>query len=137
MKRFIVALCMLAFVLNALCVPAYPKKVKICTESGDSVEILLKGDEFNKYGVTMDGYMLAPKGNDWYYLRSDPKYGFLVSDAKLNDTLLISQKKDLVRTGTSSRLPYRNRIETREKRLPSIGESHALVILIDYPDNRL
>ena len=38
--------------------PAYPYKIYVNLETGDSVEIFMRGDEFLKYAISSDGYTL-------------------------------------------------------------------------------
>ncbi len=122
--------------LTAFCVPAFPGKVKILTEDRDTVEIFLKGDEHNKFAISMDGYILAPKNNSWYYLEKDLDSNIVISDISINSSLW-SRRGEFVRADSQNiPLPQKEEITRAKRQAISGGESNALVILIEYPNKK-
>lgn len=138
MKK-IFALLILYFItiLPALCVPAFPHKVKIPTERGDSIEIFLKGDENYKFAVSKEGYLLAPRNEGWYYIIDDSIHGVKVSDISIDTPLLDRQKERLVYSGAKNLPPIntnKNHIRRSPRLSVSCGVSNALIILVEFPD---
>lgn len=50
--------------------PAYPNITKVLTSNG-YVDILLKGDENKKWGLTTDGYIVVNTPDGWFYAYQD------------------------------------------------------------------
>ncbi len=138
MKRILALLIILqALKFTAVCVPAFPNKVKISIENGDTVEIFLKGDEFNKFAVSMDGYVLVPRNDTWYYLRKYSHSGIAISDISIKDSPQQIQKVKFLRAD-SMILPVdqKPQVSRSRRQVMSGGVSNALIILIEYPDKR-
>lgn len=141
-RILILILALLNMGMSALCVPAFPNKVKVATEFGDSIEILIRGDEHNKYALSMDGYMLVPKGKTWYYLAKDINSEYVVSDVKIGSSVTEAQKRGLTfvnsipsynkMCSTPRKLSYKKRQNAKQESLS--GTNHALVILMAFKD---
>lgn len=129
---FIVTCC-----LTASGVPANPTRVKVKVENGDTVEILIRGDEYLKYAVSEDGYLLSPQNDSWYYIQKMSESEISVSNIQLRKTIKNSYKDNLIRT--DSKIAYlspKRNINRHKRQCISEGVSHALIILMEYPDKR-
>lgn len=136
-RNLILLFILIISVITAKGVPAYPNRVKVTVESGDTVEIFVKGDEFKKYAVSEDGYLLSQKNNKWYYINKNPEAGLTVSNIQLKKNVSKSIGNNLVRVDSMPAFPAHEERIVRHNRLAIYGDvSHALVILIEYPDKR-
>lgn len=136
-RKVILFFFFIAIGLSSKGVTAYPNKVKVTVENGDSIEILIKGDEFQKYAISEDGYLLSPKNNSWYYLNKANDSILSVSDIQIKKKVSNSFQKRLVRVDTNiDYLSPINSINRHARQAIYGGISHALVILIEYPDKK-
>lgn len=136
-REVILFFLLIAMGISAKGVPAYPNKVKVRIENGDTVEILVKGDECFKYAVSSDGYVLTPKNNSWYYLKKNKDTDFIVSDISIKKSVTKNFRDIFVRVDTNFELPSLKKTLPRHKRQAVYGGvSHALVVLIEYPDKK-
>lgn len=138
MKRPLAFIVLFFFaIVAAYGVIANPNRIKVPVENGDSIEIILRGDEFHKFAVSEDGYVLFPRNENWYYIKKDSIKGVAVSDIQLNTNIKKELKKNFISENSQIPLfPHTGKLK-REKRQPSYeGENHALVILIEYSDKR-
>lgn len=89
MKKATILLIFFASMLDVLAMPAYPKPVFVQTPGG-GMYIHLCGDEYMKYGMTTDGYMIIQKNNQWFFSTVDDEgrpsaSEFLAEDAAIRD----------------------------------------------------
>lgn len=128
----------IVFILVVTCfkvsgVPAYPNKVKVTIENGETVEIVIKGDEYFKYAISEEGYLLSPRNDSWYYLKKNSDLEYAVSNIQLKKSVSKSFEDSLVKINSSK--PYFSRINfvNRERRQVADNEvCHALVVLMEY-----
>lgn len=136
-QKLLLLLVLVSIAIPVKGVPAYPNRVKVTTENGDTVEITVKGDEFQKYAISEDGYILFPKNNSWYYLSKNLESGFTVSNTRLKSHISKNISNDFVKAESAHSLLANKETITRTARQTISGSvSHALVILIEYPDKR-
>lgn len=143
--RIILALMTLLFCcLNVLAVPAYPYNVEVVTINGKSTSIYMKGDEYQKYAATEDGYTLLSDSDGWWYANLSNDGDLIKSDYRLmaieDETDELKQFKASCPKGIKpkrteasliSRAPSANHASPQE---PIVGERRALVILMQYSD---
>lgn len=122
-------------------VPAYPNKVIVTTNDCDSVVIYMRGDEFQKFAVTEDGYTLINDFDGWWYATSleDGRIGksrFRLMPYE-NESPEIIQFKAINPKGMIPKriIPNQyNLISKQTESSPLIGERRALVILMQFKD---
>ncbi len=124
--------------------PAYPYKIYVNLETGDSVEIFMRGDESLKYAISSDGYTLLNDSNIWWYATLNDDNKIVKSTFSLtpigneSDELLKFKSrcpKGLIPEREPSKTGNRSSERKRSKATgPLIGEKRALVILMQYKD---
>lgn len=142
-----VLLCLVIFVFispEVFSVPAYPYKVSVQTANGKTVIIYMRGDEYQKYAVTEDGYTLLNDASGWWYANLANDGGITKSSYMLmpfeDESFELKQFKANCPKGiTPNRLEQSqsNRIQDSyiaSSNSPIVGERHALVILMQYKD---
>lgn len=127
--------------VNAYAVSAYPHKIIVQVENGDSVEIYMRGDEYQKFALTEDGYTLIGDSEGWWYATQLENGNVVKSSFKLmpkeDETFEIKQFKAIVPKGI---IPKREKPDTQNETLNKAkssvltGERRALVILMQYSD---
>lgn len=139
--RVILISLLLLMEMPVLGVPAFPSKVKVLTEDGDSVTILIRGDENHKFGYTEDGFVIMPLEKGWSYLTENPKEGvgltYLPLCRKAKDKYGITSEKFLTSINWEACKKTINKTLDREmykSPIPMIGEHHVLVILMEFTD---
>ena len=146
-KAFAIALFIfICFQANA--VPAYPYPIKIQQPDGTTLTVILKGDEFNHYQTTEDGYFIK-KDNIGVY-----NYASLNANGKLTDTKLKANDVNHRNEEENlflSKLPKNKAItnnNNNQKRVikalssdkkpilkfPKAGTPKSLVILVNFSD---
>ena len=130
--------------IEAYAVSAYPYKVIVDTENGKTAEIYMRGDEYQKFAVTPDGYTLLNDSNGWWYATHSEE-GFAVkSEFKLmsvdDETEELKKFKSTCPKGI---VPQRTDFFAINKTLgqrkakvvgPVVGERKALVVLMQFRD---
>lgn len=141
MERYLLAILLLITLrMPGLCVPAFPGKVYVSTESGDTVGLFLKGDESNKFAISTDGYLLAPKNDSWYFITKDSNDVFSISDIQIGENKSSDKEKFIKEDSLEHYLVHKISISpnTRTSKLSSSkvlsGVSHSLVVLIEFKD---
>lgn len=124
--------------------PAYPYKINVVSKNGKTIGIYMHGDEYQKYAVTKDGYTLINDSNEWWYAKKVDngnigKSSFcLVADEDETEELK-NFKKDcplgiVPKRVDSYEIKKIRSIKNTSSKKPVVGEYHALVILMQYPD---
>lgn len=143
--RVIFALMPLLFCcFNVFAVPAYPYKVEVVTINGKATSIYMRGDEYQKYAVTEDGYTLLSDSEGWWYANQSNEGGLVKTDFRLmvieDETDELKQfklscpkgiKPKKTEQSLMCRVPSTNNTNSHE---PIVGERRALVILMQYKD---
>lgn len=125
-------------------VPAYPYKITVKTETGKSVEIYMRGDEYHKYAITTDGYTLLSDSKGWWYAKAIDDGKIIKSEYKLEaysyESSELKQFKSVCKKGL---IPERSLQSSqncvsdtrRNSAINSVkGERRALVILMQFKD---
>lgn len=130
-------------------IPAYRPKIKVAVEGGE-VYIQLCGDESCKYAITEDGYTIFRDSIGWLYAAEDvqgnvvPTKYRLVHKSRENTELknfLCSVKRGLVpavvrkNNGTIQKQLMSPKASSKSIQ-PVVGERRALIILMQFADNR-
>lgn len=129
---------------NTYAVPAYPNKVMVKTAEGKAVAIYMRGDEYQKYAVTEEGYTLLGDSEGWWYayisdtgIVERSVYGLSavedetpeLKNFKFNCPKGLVPKKAI--PIQSNRTIDNNRVNSN---VSVVGERHALVILMQFKD---
>lgn len=146
-NRVQVLLCLMILVFissEIFSVPAYPYKVSVQTANGKTAIIFMRGDEYQKYAVTEDGYTLLNDTSGWWYANLANDGGIMKTPYMLmpyeDEGLELKQFKANCPKGiTPNRLEQSQPNRTQEyyrasSNSPIVGERHALVILMQYKD---
>ena len=130
--------------MDVFAVPAYPYKVKVEAVNGKLVEIYMKGDEYQKYAISTDGYTLLSDSKGWWYAMASEDGKIRKSDYILEEYAHESSglkmfkktnKKGLVPERVFSTIQNRaQEIRYSKARETISGERRALVILMQFND---
>lgn len=128
----------------AYSVPAYPYKVCVQTANGKTAVVYMRGDEYQKYAISEDGYTLLNDSGGWWYANIANDGGIMKSSHALmpfeDESFELKQFKASCPKGiTPNRLelPQPNRAQDNSRVSsvsPIVGVRHALVILMQYKD---
>lgn len=102
-------------IFEASGVSAYPGKLKVTLESGESIECRLVGDEYCHQFVSGDGYILKPTGDQLF--------------------------KKTTERFSPEELDRERSVASREHRLPgnafpTIGDVKGVILLVEFADNQ-
>ena len=125
-------------------VVAYPGKIAVCSEYGETMLITLHGDENCKYGMTSDGYTLLQRDSVWYYAVEDAYGNVVSSTTRLFDhSCMTTEQREFVYGLKKGLVPSRQN-GTDKISLPItedlsstnsvIGDRRILVILMSFAD---
>ncbi len=147
MKRLLILLSIIALLhTNAKTVIAYPQIISYHLDNGgDSVKLILKGDENCKWAITEDGYTLLPDTLGWLYAKEDTDGYASVSSYRLcsqnkrsialSDFLKNVPKGLPIRKNVfQKRLIKRNTIASESLSVSKTGNRKVLVILMAFND---
>jgi M6 family metalloprotease-like protein len=146
---FVSLLCIVATL--AVASPALRQPINYRLPDGTYITITLQGDEFLDWAISSDGYTLLINEAGYYeYASQDSNNQLVLSGVRMHD--ISERTSDEIRflQGVEKRLRFpreqaarlRNagflaselRSETALASAPTIGEVHAPVILVDFPD---
>ena len=107
----------------------------------------MRGDEYQKFAITVDGYSLVNDNNEWWYAKLSDNGNIEKSSFRLmaeeDETAelksfksncpkgIVSKQSKLEESNAGNRVVKSGNVTPRE---PAIGERHALVILMQYTD---
>lgn len=130
-------------------VPAYPYPTKIKQPDGSELTVMLRGDEFHKYHVTEDGYLLTKDSKGIFnYAKLDTKGEILSTGVKANNLLQrdkaeqsflenLSQIQPSTQIANAMRTKRVAKKQMRVKpqaKFPKQGSPRSLVILVNFSD---
>ena len=139
----------LSLTVNILGVPATPFPVTRVQPDGSEITVYLKGDEFFRYEVTLDGYLVKKDKKGFYNYAQRVQQGKIISTGvrvnqierrtSIEKNLLktISANQDLSSISAESRAA---RVKTApedlvsQKIYPRTGSPKSLVILVNFKD---
>jgi len=137
------------FVVNAYSVPATPLPVTRVQPDGTELTVYLRGDEFFKYELTLDGYLVKKDATGFYHYSKQDSEGKIISTGIKASQIATrtNKEKQLINTLTRhSDFSQRNK-ESRmarvsagydgqvsQKTFPSTGSPKSLVILVNFKD---
>jgi len=145
MRNLIIFLIIALLHTHAKAVIAYPQIINYHLDNGDSVRLIIKGDEHCKWAITEDGYTLLPDTLGWLYAEKDTDGYASVSSYRLcaqnkrSDELTFFLKNvplrlPIRRNGLQGKLIKRNTIPSEPFSIPKTGNRKALVILMAFKD---
>lgn len=130
--------------INVFAVPAYPNKVRVTTLNGKTVVIYMRGDEYQKYAITEEGYTLISDSTGWWYATRTnagkvEKSKFCLMAIEDETAELKNFKASCPKGIVPERIVWKpsNRIidvKRVRQTAPIVGERRALVILMQYKD---
>lgn len=133
-----------SYSINLIAVPAYPRKVYVSTFSGKTTSIYMKGDEYQKFAISEDGYTLLNDSDGWWYatVLNDGKVGkssFRLMTEEDETFEIKSFKKNCPKGIVPERIQINkvnNTVDNRRSasNIAMIGERRSLVILMQYKD---
>lgn len=130
-------------------VPATPLPVTRVQPDGTELTVYLKGDEFFKYELTLDGYLVKKDATGFYcYSKQDSEGKIISTGIKANQIeKRASKEKQLVNTLIKHPdLSQRNKVsrmakvsensdeQAIQKNFPTTGSPKSLVILVNFKD---
>lgn len=140
----VLSLLLCLYCMNAVAVPAYPYKISVSTFNGKTAFIYMRGDEFQKFAISEDGYTLLNDSDGWWYATVSENEKVSKSSFRLmaeeDECLEIKNFKKICPKGlVPERIQLRNVnniIGDREtvSHNPMTGERRSLVILMQYKD---
>ena len=148
MKRIPIILVCILIAAKAFAITAYPYPISVSSPSGD-VTIYLHGNQYFKYAVTVDGYPLLQKGNDWFFAAYDDHGNLYPTLYKAeeeinrnNDLRLFLERQSkekimkVVNAKTEQSIIDGKKIISTNKsqRNPVLGKRKVLVILMQFAD---
>ncbi len=135
--------------LNLVAVPATPHPVVRTMPDGSQITVLLRGDEFFKYELTTDGYLIRETAQGFYeYARTLPDGGFMPTGIKVSrPERRTSEERRLLTTlqpfPDMRQLNIQRRIAksaeqqdefAATKAFPRTGSPKSIVILVNFSD---
>ena len=142
----------------AIAIPADPRPSRVAQPDGDSLTVVLNGDEFYHYYTTTDGYTLLPTAGGYCYARRDGERlvstGVMAHDARrasematiaalphrLIDKSMVSRAHELRARRDSRALPSTGLTARAPRRIPGADFDYSnfrgLIILINYNDKK-
>lgn len=137
--------------IGAYAVPAFPGVIKYPCPNGDSINVILRGDERSHFFTSVDGYMLLRGDDDIFryavpssdklwtsdIIAADPGKRSVEAEALLSS---ISKQKPfsiLEQSTKKSGSKYVNQVapEAGESTFPTKGSPHVCIILVEFADN--
>jgi len=137
------------FVVNAYSVPATPLPVTRVQPDGTELTVYLRGDEFFKYELTLDGYLVKKDATGFYHYSKQDNEGKIISTGiKTNqiEKRTIKEKQlinslikhpDLSQRNQESRMARvsaESESLASQKNFPNTGSPKSLVILVNFKD---
>jgi M6 family metalloprotease-like protein len=151
MKKLFLLLFISMVCLQTFAVPAYPYPITITQPSGDELTLMLKGDEYMNWAVTLDGYTLL--SNAEYNLcyaqlneNGDLVPSLFVATEIVNRPTEVTQWLEQIQKGlfysdeqVNQFVQIRNIMETEAGNPKSmVGDKYGLlVILMEFPDRKM
>ncbi len=133
-------ICLYSGITMSNAIIAYPKKISIETITGEQVNITLKGDEYCKWAITEDNYVLLPDSLGWVYAKEDRDGYAVPSSFRLSvEKNYTKELKDFLSKQNKKIKPKQQTPDT-EPVLKAIGKTSvtgtrkALVILMSFKD---
>ncbi|MDR2973038.1 MAG: M6 family metalloprotease domain-containing protein [Bacteroidales bacterium] len=136
------------FFIKSFSVPAYPYPIVFTQPNGEQVTIIMQGDEFVKFALTLDGYTLLYNAEGYFCYAQKNLEGNLepsifyaeeISNRSAEANNLLSQTSKNLRYSSCQMSVYqqiRSMVENESKgsRGNTIGERKLLTILMQFPD---
>jgi len=148
MKNLLYILFFVSVFFRLWAVPAYPYPVVFTQPNGEQVLLIMKGDEFNRFAQTLDGYTLLYNAEGYFcYAQQNTQGDIVPSDFYAEDIFKRNDQVNKLLAGTSKELRFsqnqlynyqdiRNKIqrEGKESGGNTTGTRKLLTILMQYPD---
>ncbi len=142
MFRFYCLISILYCYIYAHAVPAYPYKISVKTDNDKDISIFLKGDEYQKFAITEDGYTILNDSDGWWYAEPADSVSIRKSYHKLaaieDESIELKKFKDTVPKYLTPNRITRKQLKSISSNTISrqslTGERRALVILMQYKD---
>lgn len=144
MRRTALTILSIFIVTNSLYgISAYPYRTAI-TVDGDTIYIMMRGDENCKYAIDEQGYTILASENEWVYADVDDMGNVFFSKYKLTSAkhMTVETKRFLEKTkkGIIPRVERTRALKnssaqpTLSEKRPAVGNRKALVILMQFQD---
>ena len=149
MKKFLLLATFFLFAQQLFAVIAYPYPVTFTQPNGDTLTVIMRGDEFFNYAHTTDGYTLMYNNKGYFAYAQRNSYGDLEPStftAKSPNQRTLAEQKFLSSIPKSLRfsdaqLQQFNQIKnaanqkfTQSKGLPTLGDVKMVCFLMETPD---
>ncbi|HAE24650.1 MAG TPA: hypothetical protein DCG33_04855 [Prevotellaceae bacterium] len=147
MRKIVLTTLSIFIVVNSLYgISAYPYKIPI-TVDGDTIYIMMRGDENCKYAIDEQGYTILASENKWVYADEDDmgnvsfsNYELVSSKRMPAETMhfLKKTKKGIIPSAEHAGInKYYSTQATLSEKRPAVGDRKALVILMQFQDKTL
>jgi len=147
MRRTALTILSIFIVTNSLYgISAYPYRTAI-TVDGDTIYIMMRGDENYKYAIDEQGYTILASENEWFYADEDNMGNVFFSNFKLASSKhMPTETKHFLEKTRKGIKPHVEHVgiqkshstqATLSEKRPAIGNRKALVILMQFQDETL
>lgn len=142
MKKIIFTLLALIIAITASAIPADPTPTTVTQPNGETLQLLLTGDEFYHYNTTIDGYTVLNVKDCWEYATLDGRQ-LVTTGVQAHDPEARSAKEQQLLAATTKHLVDKQKSNSALKARSSRNQKaprydydnfRALVVLINFND---